>query len=221
MEDKLVFLVDVDDTLLDNDRFQDDLRRHLEQTAGAARRDRYWAIQEDMFRSGGYRDYLGAFQRYRLEWPDDMDVIWQASFVLEYPFAALLYPGALAVLARMRGSARTVLLTDGDAVFQPLKMKRSGLADAAEGHALIYTHKEAALVDIERRYPARRYVLVDDKIKLLTAFKRAWGERVTTVLPRQGQYARDAQALARSPRPDIVVETIGDLLGSTILAPPS
>ena len=214
----LVFLVDVDDTLLDNDRFQDDLKTHLAATAGSACRDRYWAIQERLFQTLGYRDYLGAFQHYRHDVPDDMDVVWLASFVTDYPFADLLYPGALDLLARMRTLGRTVILTDGDAVFQPRKLERSGLAAAVDRHALIYIHKQAALAEIERRYPARRYILVDDKVTILSAFKLAWGDRVTTVFPRQGQYARDAKLLAAEPTPDLTIAAIGDLLDETVFA---
>ena len=214
----LVFLVDVDDTLLDNDRFQDDLKVHLARVAGPVCRDRYWAIQEKLFRTLGYRDYLGAFQQYRHDWPDDMDVVWLAAFVTDYPFADLIYPGALDVLARMRTLGRTVILTDGDAVFQPRKLERSGLAAAVDHHALIYIHKQSATDEIERRYPAKRYVLVDDKVTILSAFKAAWGDRVTTVFPRQGQYARDAKLLAANPAPDLTIAAIGDLLGMPVLA---
>ena len=217
-DETLVFLVDVDNTLLDNDRFQHDLRAHLAQVAGPQARDRYWAIQEGLFRTLGYRDYLGAFQTYRLERPDDADAIWPASVVIDYPFAQLLYPGALDVLGRMRGLARTVLLTDGDAVFQPRKLERSGLFAAADRQAMICVHKEDDLATIESRYPAQHYIVVDDKVRLLTAFKAAWGERVTTVFPRQGQFAVDEAVLAANPPADVTVERIGDLLHHPLLA---
>ena len=216
--DKLVFLVDVDNTLLDNDRFQDELKAHIERIAGAAARDRYWAIQEHLFRTLGYRDYLGAFQTYRLERPDDEAAIWLSAFVTDFPYATLLYPGALAVLTRMRGLGRTVLLTDGDAVFQPRKLDRSGLAEAVGRHeVMICVHKDEELDSIARRCPAERYVLVDDKVRILSAFKAAWGGRVTTVFPRQGQFARDAAVLAANPPADISVERIEDLLLHPIL----
>ena len=215
--DKLVFLVDVDNTLLDNDRFQDELKAHVAQVSGVAARDRYWAIQEHLFRTLGYRDYLGAFQTYRLERPEDEEAIWLAGFVTDFAYAKLLYPGALSVLARLRGLGRTVLLTDGDAVFQPRKMERSGLAEAVGRDVMICVHKDEDLDAIARRCPAERYVLVDDKIKILTAFKAAWGGRVTTVFPRQGQFARDAAVLAANPPADISVERIEDLLVHPIL----
>ena len=212
-----VFLIDVDNTLLDNDQFQQDLRDHLAEAAGPIVRDRYWAIQEKLFQTLGYRDYLGAFQRYRHDWPDEMDIVWRASFVTDYPFAKLLYPGALQVLSRMRSLAKTVILTDGDAVFQPRKLERSGLAAAVDHHALIYIHKQVATAEIERRYPAKRYVLVDDKVTILAAFKETWGERVVTVCPLQGQYARDAKLLASNRLPDLTVARIEDLLDDPIL----
>jgi FMN phosphatase YigB (HAD superfamily) len=205
----IVFLVDVDNTLLDNDRIQDDLKRHLEREFGAASRDRYWAILEALFVELGYRDYLGALQRYRTEHPWDVHLMTMSSYLVDYPFANRLYPGALDVVERFRTWGPTVILTDGDVVFQPRKVERSGIFEAADGHVLIYIHKEAALHDAERRYPAQHYVVVDDKPRILAALKEAWGERVTTVLPRQGRYARDAKAYRPA---DLTVERIGDLL---------
>jgi haloacid dehalogenase-like hydrolase len=206
-----VFLVDVDNTLLDNDRIQADLRQHLEREFGAACRDRYWAILEDLFVELGYRDYLGALQRYRVEHPKDIHLLTMSSYLVDYPFANRLYPGALDVLERLCGWGRTVILSDGDVVFQPRKVERSGLFDAVEGHVLIYIHKEAELGDVERRYPAAHYVVIDDKPRILAAVKNAWGERVTTVLPRQGQYAHAPDA-ASYRQADLTVERIGDLV---------
>jgi FMN phosphatase YigB (HAD superfamily) len=205
----IAFLVDVDNTLLDNDRIQDDLKRHLEREFGAASRDRYWAILEALFIELGYRDYLGALQRYRTEHPRDVHLMTMSSYLVDYPFANRLYPGALDVLERFRMWGPTVILTDGDVVFQPRKVERSGIFEAVDGHVLIYIHKEEALDDVERRYPAQHYVMVDDKPRILAALKEAWGERVTTVFPRQGQYARDAKAY---PPADLTVERVGDLL---------
>jgi FMN phosphatase YigB (HAD superfamily) len=205
----IVFLVDVDNTLLDNDRIQDDLKRHLEREFGAASRDRYWAILEALFVELGYRDYLGALQRYRTEHPRDVHLMTMSSYLVDYPFANRLYPGSLDVLERFRTWGPTVILTDGDVVFQPRKVERSGIFEAVDGHVLIYIHKEEALDDIERRYPAQHYVMVDDKPRILAALKEAWGDRVTTVWPRQGQYARDAKAFRPA---DLTVERIGDLL---------
>jgi FMN phosphatase YigB (HAD superfamily) len=205
----MVFLVDVDNTLLDNDRIQDDLRRHLEREFGAKTRDRYWAILEALFVELGYRDYLGALQRYRAEHPQDVHLISMSSYLVDYPFANRLYPGALDVLERLRVWGSTVILSDGDVVFQPRKVQRSGIWEAVDGHVLIYIHKEEMLDDVERRYPAQHYVLVDDKPRILAAVKDAWGDRVTTIFPRQGQYARDAKAYRPA---DLTVERIGDLL---------
>lgn len=208
----VVFLVDVDNTLLDNDHVQEDLRRHLERDFGAASRDRYWAILEELFRTLGYRDYLGALQRYRVEHPHEAHLLSMSSYLVDYPFANRLYPGALDVLERFRGWGPTVLLTDGDVVFQPRKIERAGLFEAVDGRVLVYIHKERELDDVARRHPAAHYVLVDDKPRILAAVKAAWGARVTTVFPRQGQYANDAKSVAVLPAPDLTVERIGDLL---------
>ena len=213
---QVVFLVDVDNTLLDNDRIQADIKAYLERQYGAASRDRYWAILEDLFVELGYRDYLGALQRYRVEHPQDMHLLSMSSFLVDYPFANRLYPASLDVLERLRQWGPTVLLTDGDVVFQPRKVERSGIAEAVEGNVLIYIHKEEELEDVERRYPARHYVLVDDKPRILAAVKEVWGSRVTTILPRQGQYAHDAKALASFATPDVTVDRIGDLLDSDL-----
>jgi FMN phosphatase YigB (HAD superfamily) len=208
----VVFLVDVDNTLLDNDRIQDDLKKHLEQEFGPESRDRYWKILEDLMAELGYRDYLGALQRYRIEHPYESHLLAMSSYLVDYPFADRLYPGSLDVLERFRAWGQTVILSDGDVVFQPRKVERSGIWKAVDGHVLIYVHKEKELADVARRYPAQRYVLVDDKPRIAAAVKTAWGDQVTTVLPRQGQYALDPAGLAMRPAPDLIVERIGDLL---------
>jgi hypothetical protein len=210
-QDPIIFLVDVDNTLLDNDGLQDDLKQHLEREFGAGSRDRYWVILEQLFAELGYRDYLGALQRYRVEHPEDIHLLTMSSYLVDYPFAKRLYPGALDVLERLRSWGRTVILSDGDVVFQPRKVERSGIFAAVDGHVLIYIHKEAELGDVERRYPAAHYVLIDDKPRILTAVKTAWGNRVTTVLPRQGQFAHAADA-ASYPAADLTIERISDLL---------
>jgi FMN phosphatase YigB (HAD superfamily) len=208
----IVFLVDVDNTLVDNDHIQADLRKHLEQQVGADSRDRYWTILEDLMAELGYRDYLGALQRYRVEHPYESQLMAMSSYLVDYPFANRLYPGALDVLDRCRAWGQTVILSDGDVVFQPRKIARSGIWEAVDGHVLIYIHKEKELADVARRYPASHYVLVDDKPRITAAVKRAWGDKVTTVLPRQGQYARDPAGLALRPAPDYIIERIGDVL---------
>jgi len=208
----IVFLVDVDNTLLDNDRIQDDLKRHLEREFGADCRDRYWAILEQLFTDLGYRDYLGALQRFRVEHPREPHLLSMSSFLVDYPFANRLYPGSLDVLERFRSWGSTVILSDGDVVFQPRKVERSGIFEAVGGHVLIYIHKEEALDDVERRYPAEHYVLVDDKVRILDAVKKIWGDRVTTIFPRQGQYAHDAKSIAGYRPADLTAERIGDLL---------
>jgi FMN phosphatase YigB (HAD superfamily) len=208
----IVFLIDVDNTLVDNDAIQQDLKDHLESTYGLAARERYWRILEDLMVELGYRDYIGALQKFRVEHPREIDLLSMSSFLMDYPFAERLYPHALAVLKRLRSVSTTVILTDGDVVFQPRKVEHAGLGNVADGDVLVYIHKEEALDDVERRFPAKHYVLVDDKLRILDAAKKIWRERVTTVLPRQGQYAHDAKVLAALPPPDVTIERIGDLL---------
>ncbi len=210
--DDVVFLFDVDNTLLDNERIIDDLKRHIEQQFGAESRGRYFAIFEALHAELGYADYLGALQRYRLEHQCDTRLLLMSSFLVDYPFADRLYPGSLGTLAHARAFGKTVILSDGDVVFQPRKVERSGLWDAVEGRVLIYVRKEQMLADIERHYPARHYVMVDDKLRILTAMKKVWKDRLTTVLPRQGHYALDRNDTDAYPSADIVVDAIGDLV---------
>ncbi len=208
----IVFLFDVDNTLLDNDAVQEDLSTHLEREFGRAQRDRYWSIFEALRAELGYADYLGALQRYRLENLDEPQLLLMSSFLIDYPFANRLYPDALEVLAHCRSFGPTVILSDGDVVFQPRKVRRSGLWDAVEGRVLIYLHKERMLDSVKRRHPAARYVMVDDKLRILTAMKGAWGDSLTTIFPRQGHYALDPKETAAYAAADLTVERIGDLL---------
>jgi FMN phosphatase YigB (HAD superfamily) len=206
-----VFLFDVDNTLLDNDAVSSDLRAHLTEAFGEERQERYWQFFEELRSELGYADYLGALQRFRLAYPRETRLLEISSFLVHYPFAERVYPGALEAVARMREHGRTVILSDGDVVFQPLKVERSGIGEAVGGEVLIYVHKEHELDDVEARYPADHYVLVDDKLRILDAVKQAWGERVTTVFPRQGHYALDPEQIARYPAADVTVESIGEL----------
>jgi hypothetical protein len=208
----VVFLFDVDNTLVDNDRVQAHLKEHLAQTYGAATRDRYWEILEELREELGYVDYLGALERYRIEALHRPEVLRMSSWLVDYPFADRLYPGALDAVKHVQQWGTPVILSDGDAVFQPRKVERSGLWQAFDGRVLIYIHKEQELDDVESRYPADHYVLVDDKVRILAAVKKIWGERVTTVFPRQGHYAHDREVVAKYPAPDVTVERIGDLL---------
>jgi FMN phosphatase YigB (HAD superfamily) len=209
---EIVFLFDVDNTLLDNDLIQDDLRKHLESEFGAESRDRYWTIFEGLRAELGYADYLGALQRYRLEDLCDPRLLMMSSFLVDYPFANRLYPGWFDALEHVRSWGTTVILSDGDVVFQPRKVQRSGLWEAVGGRVLIYIHKEQMLNDVEERYPAGHYVMVDDKLRILAAMKRIWGDRLTTVLPRQGKYALNPQVIAMYPPADLTIARIGDLV---------
>jgi FMN phosphatase YigB (HAD superfamily) len=212
MPQPVVFLVDVDNTLIDNDRIQQDLKDHLEQSFGFAARDRYWTILEELFAELGYRDYIGALQRFRVENPCEVELLWMSSFLMDYPFVDRLFPRALDVLKRLRLAGPTVILSDGDVVFQPRKVERAGICEVVGRDVLIYIHKEAALDDVERRYPADHYILVDDKMRILAAVKQFWRERVTTVFVRQGEYAHDVKVVHAFPPADLTIERIGDLL---------
>ena len=207
----IVLLFDVDNTLLDNDRVAGDLKRHLIKVVGNDRAGRYWQLFEDLRTELGYADYLGALQRYRIENPRDPNLLEVSHFMINYPFANRLYPESLDAVEHAREFGLPVILSDGDVVFQPRKIDRSGLGEAFNGEVLIYIHKEEELADVEAKYPARHYVMVDDKVRLLAAIKGYWGEKATTVFPRQGHYALDAALVAQFPKPDITVERIGEL----------
>lgn len=210
--DKIVFLFDVDNTLLDNDRVSQDLRNFLNNEVGEKRGNRYWEIFEELRGELGYADYLGALQNYRLENPYETHLLAVSTFLINYPFANRLFPNSLDALEHCRKFGKVVILSDGDVVFQPRKVERSGLFEAVEKNVLIYIHKETELADVERRYPAEHYVLVDDKIRILSAIKKVWGEKVTTVFPRQGHYALDEKEVSKYPEADITIERIGDLI---------
>jgi FMN phosphatase YigB (HAD superfamily) len=209
--ENIVFLLDCDNTLLDNDRVLEDLNVHLACEFGAENRDRYWNILETLRSELGYVDYLGALQHYRLQSLNDMRLLLMSSFLIDYPFASRLYPGALDVVRYLRTKGLTVILSDGDVVFQPRKIERSGLWAAVDGRVLIYIHKEDMLDAVAERYPARHYVMIDDKLRLLTAAKKTWGDRLTTIFPRQGHYALDSRNIAAYPPADVSIERIAEL----------
>lgn len=209
---RVVFLLDVDNTLLDNDRIISDLMRHLERQVGQERQRRYWAIFEALRAELGYADYLGALQRYRAEYPHETHLMAVSSFLLNYPFANRLFPSSLDVINQFKKWGPAVILSDGDVVFQPHKVERSGLWEAVESNVLIYIHKELELEDVEARYPAEHYVVLDDKLRILAAMKQSWGRRATSVFTRQGHYARDPEILAKYPPADLSVAGTGELL---------
>ena len=209
---KIIFLFDVDNTLLENDRVTADLKRHLEHAVGHERAQHYWAIFEQLRTELGYADYLGALQRYRIEHPRDPRLLIVSNFLVNYPFANRLYPNSLDAIEHVKQWGPAVILSDGDVVFQPRKVERSGLFEAVDGNVLIYVHKEHELDDVMQRYPAEHYVMMDDKLRILTAMKKIWGDRLTTVFPRQGHYALDPKAIATYPPADITIERIGDLV---------
>ncbi len=217
-----MFLLDVDNTLLDNDKVIADLRQHLEQEFGTVSSDRYWSIFEALRKELGYADYLGALQRYRVDAElglnGDSRLLEMSGYLIDYPFADVLYAGSLAVIGRLDKFGQTVILSDGDAVFQPRKVQRSGIREAVDGRVLIYIHKEEMLDRMQQRYPARHYVMVDDKLRILAAMKAVMHDKLTTVFVRQGHYALDAAVVAAFPQADFSVERIGDLLTADISA---
>ena len=209
---KIVFLFDVDNTLLNNDRVTADLSRYLTREVGPKRARCYWILFDRLRTRLGYADYLGALQQYRLEYPHDVGLLTISNFLVNYPFDKRLFPKSLDVIEHVSQWGVTALLTDGDVVFQPLKVHRSGLYAAVHGRALIYVHKEIELANVELRYPARHYVVVDDKLRILAAIKKIWGSHVTTVFVRQGHYAKDTNLLASLPAADLRIQHIGDML---------
>jgi haloacid dehalogenase-like hydrolase len=208
----IVFLFDIDNTLVDNDHVQADLKQHLATTYGPEARDRYWEILEQLRTELGYVDYLGALERYRLEALHRPEILRMSNWMIDYPFADRVYPGAMDAVRHVRQWGLPVVLSDGDAVFQPRKVERSGIWKEFEGRVLIYIHKEEELDDVERLYPARHYVLIDDKLRILTVAKKVWGDRVTTIFPKQGHYALDPAVLTQYPRADVELAAIGDLV---------
>ena len=211
----VVFLLDVDNTLLDGDRIIDDLRDHLTRAFGVTCAQRYWAIFDMLREELGYVDYLGALQRFRLDLEkssaDEQRLLTISSFLIDYPFADRLYPRALEAITHLGRFGQVVILTDGDVVFQPHKLQRSGLWDAVDGRALVYVHKENMLDAVQRHYPARHYVMVDDKLRILASMKAVWQGRLTTIFARQGHYALDAKVVAAQPAADFTITHIGEL----------
>jgi FMN phosphatase YigB (HAD superfamily) len=213
---RVVFLFDVDNTLLDNDRVTEDLKRHLNQHVGPERQRCYWEFFEQLRSELGYADYLGALQRYRIAYPRDPGLLTVSHFLVNYPFATRLFPDSLDAVEHVKQWGDAVVLSDGDVVFQPLKIERSGIWESVDGKVLIYIHKEQELDDVEKRFPAVHYVLIDDKLRILSAVKKVWGSRVTTVFPRQGHYAHDTQAIANFAPADISIGRIGELMNYSL-----
>ena len=211
-----IFLLDVDNTLLDNDRFTSDLGDQIENCFGAAQRARYWDIFAQRRTTLGLADYLGSLQEFRAGLDDDPQLLGMSQYLLEYPFASRLFPRALEAIAHLRTLGSPIVLSDGDIVFQPRKIQRSGIWEAVEGRVMIYLHKEKVLDHMQQRFPAKHYVMVDDKANLLAAMKSVLGAQLTTVFVRQGHYALAAESNSAVPAPDLVIERIGDLLNHNL-----
>jgi FMN phosphatase YigB (HAD superfamily) len=210
--DSVVFLFDVDNTLLDNDHVTADLKHYMQKELGAEREHKYWEIFEQLRGELGYADYLGALQRYRLEHPHDPHILRTSMFLVNYPFANRLFPNSLDAIEHVKQWGSAVILSDGDVVFQPRKIDRSGLFNAVDQNVLIYVHKELQLEEVQHAFPAKHYVLIDDKLRILAAVKSSWGDHVTTIFPRQGHYAHDPLQTAKYPPADITIERIGELI---------
>ena len=209
---KTVLLFDVDNTLVNNDHIIADLMLHITDQFGREPQQRYAAILEELRTLLGYVDYLGALQQYRREFPHQSHMLAISKYLVNYPFANRLYPASLDVLEKAAQFGAVVILTDGDVVFQPRKLERSGIAEAVDGRVLLYIHKELELADVEKNYPADHYVLFDDKLRILDEVKKTWGARVTTVFVRQGHYANDSAEVAKLRPSDVAIERVGDLL---------
>jgi len=212
--DPVFFLVDVDNTLFDNDRFAVELSAHLEKSFNVAERERYWSLHKKRWAEFGISDYLGTMQQFRQGLQNDPSLLQMSSFLLDFPFGDLLYPHALEVVKHMRSLGPASALSDGDMVFQPRKLQHSGIFDAFHGNALIYEHKQHELDLLQQRFPAQRYVMIDDKPNILADMKKVLGDRLTTVFVRQGRYAADASPELRS-APDMKIDAIADLLRYT------
>lgn len=208
----LVFLFDVDNTLIDNDRFSADLAAQLEERFGEEGRARYQAIDKALRADVGYADYLGALQRLRGQ-ASSHDFMEMSFFLLDYPFDERRFPGVLETIDHLRQIGTPVIMSDGDTVFQPRKVRRAGLWDAFRGEVLIYVHKEEMLDDMQSKYPADHYVMVDDKPRILVSMKKLLGDRVTTVFVRQGHYAAGAGKELEETPPDITVDAVAELAG--------
>jgi FMN phosphatase YigB (HAD superfamily) len=209
---RVVFLFDVDNTLLNNDQVTADLQKHLAAEVGPEGAKHYWKMFEALRSKMGYADYLGALQQYRLKYPHDLRLLTVSRFLIDYPFANRLFANSLDAIRHVQKWGKAVLLSDGDVVFQPRKVDRSGLLETVDGHVMIYVHKEHELADVVDRYPADHYVMIDDKLRILAAMKKIWGKRLTTVFVRQGHYALDPKVVASNPPGDMTIERIGDLL---------
>ena len=212
MAPSLAFLLDVDNTLIDNDAVTADLKAHLEDEFGKERAHAYWNCFEKLREELGYADYLGALQRYRIHYPRDPHILQVSKFIVDYPFSSRVFPHAFDVITHLKQWGQVVIVSDGDVVFQPLKIERSGLSQAVDGHVLIYIHKEKDIEDVEERYPATHYVMIDDKLHVLAAMKQRWKTRVTTIFVRQGHYSHDPHLVRANPSADGTIERIGDLL---------
>ncbi len=211
----IAFLFDVDNTLIDNDRITQDLSEYLVREHGPHARDCYWTIFEELRRELGYADYLGALERYRVKYLHDPRILRMANWLIDYPFPERLYPGAVEAVRHVAQWGPAVIVSDGDAVFQPRKVFRAGLSELFAHRVLIYIHKEVELAYVEKLFPAKHYVMIDDKLRLLAAIKKYWGPRVTTVFPRQGHYARDMTILTEYPPADLSIDTIAQLMTFT------
>ena len=212
----VVYLLDIDNTLLDGDRMVADLRLHLESEFSIASAQRFWSALETLRAEFGFVDFLGALQRYRSQIErsgmDAQRLLSTSAFLIDYPYAERLYPRSLEAIRHLNRSGLTVILSDGDVALQPRKVQRSGLWDAVDGRVLIHVHKERMLDSVKRRYPARHYVMVDDELRILAAMKANWQQQLTTVFLRQGSHAADPTNVNTHTPADITIGSLDELI---------
>ncbi len=209
----LAFLIDVDNTLLDNDRAKADEAEHLRGLLGEAAASRFWEFYEDVRREEGVVDYPQTLARFKQAFVDQFppETLFQLShYFLTFPFHSYLYPGALETLAYLGMLGTTAITSDGDATFQGLKIARSGISAAVDGRVALYLHKQEHVDEITTLFPAEHYVMIEDKPSLLSILKAKMANGLTTVLVRQGKYAHAAPAPDDVP-PDLSVAAIADV----------
>lgn len=207
----VAFLFDVDNTLLDNDRVRAELAETIERIVGPERGEAFWESYEQVRRDRDYVDYPNTIARFGRAFPDEVGYPDVADAILGYPYRAAVFPGAHDVLRQAQRVGPVAILTDGDPVYQPAKVARAGLTEAIDGPVLVFDHKEQHLAEVERRVPAERYVMVDDKPRILAAMSDRLGERMSTLHVCQGRYAHAAEH-DEFPDADRTVDAIAELL---------
>ncbi len=210
---RLVFLLDVDNTLLDNDALKAEIGSRIQMLVGVELARRFWVVYEQVRQQAEFVDYPATLDRFINQYGDASQPVQLRQIFESLPFASFLFPDVIETLRHLRSLGTVAILSDGDQVFQPLKIRKSGLEEAVGGNVLIYVHKERELQRVFAQYPADHYVMVDDKPRILSALEEECPSRFTTVFVLQGHYAREGEY---EPVPDIVVHHFADLAGFTL-----